>query len=241
MSIYNQIQNIYQIGNMLVYNGKHILLEGKTAYEGLQAYLTQREFELLNRYLKECFNSDIDQYNEYLSINSRTKLLGYTFAVVAKENYLDIYVKTNHNYTNELKYLTSTNEERHLHKLYNYMLYTVNNHDIAHMPEKTAKKYLQDLIRSKSFHIDTQNIMPISNSTNEYCFSYIPLEELRELHKNQNTPAWDNFLLQFRFEAERELFMAFVYSIFKANNFGRQILWLQGAGLSGKSTGQILK
>lgn len=235
MSIYSQIQGIYQIGNMLVYNGKNILLDGKTAYETLQTYLTARELELLNQHITDYFYGDVTEYNKQLIATGRDKLAGYDFAVVAKEHGLDVYVRTNPN-TNELKYLTSTIEERHLQKLYNYMLYVANNQNIAHMPEKIAKKYLQDLIRSKSFHINIPNIVSISNSTHEYCFSYIPLEQIRELNKNNPTPAWDNFLLQFSLEVERELFMAFVYSIFKADNFGRQILWLQGAGLSGKST-----
>ena len=220
---------------MLVYNGKNILLDGKNAYEALQTYLTARELELLNQHITDYFYGDVAEYNKHIIATGRDKLAGYEFAVVAKEHGLDVYVKTNPN-TNELKYLTSTIEERHLQKLYNYMLYVANNQNIAHMPEKIAKKYLQDLIRSKSFHINVPNIVSISNSTNEYCFSYIPLEQIRELNKNNPTPAWDNFLLQFNLEVERELFMAFVYGIFKADNFGRQILWLQGAGLSGKST-----
>ncbi|MBP9742799.1 MAG: hypothetical protein KBD37_05525 [Burkholderiales bacterium] len=235
MSIYNQIQSIYQIGNMLVYNGKNILLEDKTAYEVLQTFLTTRELELLNQHITDYFNADVSHYNQDLITSGRDKLAGYGFAVIAKEHGLDIYVKTNSS-TNELKYLTSTIEDRHLQKLYNYMLYVTNNQNIAHMPEKIAKKHLQDLIRSRSFHINVPHIAAISNSTSEYCFSYIPLEQIRELNKNGVTPAWNNFLLQFNLEVERELFMAFVYSIFKADNFGRQILWLQGAGLSGKST-----
>ncbi|MFO0319344.1 MAG: hypothetical protein ACK5Z5_02945, partial [Neisseriaceae bacterium] len=229
MSIYNQIKSIYQIGNMLVHNGKNILLDNKPVYEVLKSYLTNREVELLNRYINEEFDGDIDKYNKQLITAGRDKLAGYDFVVISKEHGLDIYVKTSVNTcvgTNELKYLTSTVEERHLQKLYNYMLYVANNQNIAHMPEKVAKKYLQDLIRSKSFHINVANIVSISNSTHEYCFSYIPLEQIRQLNKNNPTPAWDNFLLQFNLEVERELFMAFVYSIFKADNFGRQILWL---------------
>lgn len=235
MSIYNQIQGIYQVGNMLVYNGRNILLEDKPAYEVLQEFLTKRELELLNQYITNNFNGDVTEYNKYLLATGRDKLAIYNFAVLAKEHGLDIYVRTSSD-TNELKYLTSTMEERHLQKLYNYMLYVTNNQNIAHMPDKIAKKHLQDLIRSRSFHINVSHIAAISNVTHEYCFSYIPLEQIRELNKGGTTLAWDNFLLQFNLDVERELFMAFVYSIFKADNFGRQILWLQGAGLSGKST-----
>lgn len=233
-SLYKQIQSIYQIGKMLVYNGRNISVEDN-AYAALQAHLSSRELELLNRYIMNEFGGDIDRYNQHLLTNGKDKLSGYDFSVIAKEHGLNIYVRVAKD-TCELKYLTSTVEERHLAKLYNYMLYVGNNQNIAHMPEKIAKKYLQDLIRSKSFHIDAAHIAPISNSRQEYCFSYIPLEQIRELDKDKLTPAWDNFLLQFRLETERELFQAFVYSIFKADNFGRQILWLQGVGLSGKST-----
>lgn len=234
-SLFNQIQSIQQIGSMLVYAGKNILLEHKTAYIALKDYLPEREAALLDQFISDEFQGDIDAYNKYLASSGKTKLNGYDFIVLPKEYGLDIYVKVTQN-TNELKFLTSTIEERHLNKLYNYMLYIANNQNLAHMPEKVAKKHLQDLIRSKSFHVNIPNIIAISNSTNEYCFSYIPLEQIRELNRGKLTPAWDNFLLQFNLEVERELFMAYVYSIFKADNFGRQILWLQGAGLSGKST-----
>lgn len=220
---------------MLVYAGKNILKGNKTAYQTLSEFLPSRELELLIRYIDDSFTGDIAAYNKHLAVAGAAKLSGFDFVVVAREYGLDIYVKINKD-TSELKYLSSTLEERHLQKLYNYMLYVANNHDLSHMPERIAKKYLQDLIRSKSFHIDVASVAPISNSRNAYCFSYIPLEQIREFNKNKPTPAWDNFLLQFNLQVERELFMAFVYSIFKADNFGRQILWLQGVGLSGKST-----
>ncbi len=94
MSIYNQIQSIYQIGNMLVYNGKNILLDGRTAYETLQTYLTARELELLNQHITDYFYGDVAEYNKHLIATGRDKLAGYDFAVVAKEHGLDIYVRT---------------------------------------------------------------------------------------------------------------------------------------------------
>lgn len=48
-----------------------------------------------------------------------------------------------------------------------------------------------------------------------------------------DTPTWDEFTNRLDFP---EIFKAFVWSIFEPQNFGRQLLWIQGAGKDGKSS-----
>jgi hypothetical protein len=50
--------------------------------------------------------------------------------------------------------------------------------------------------------------------------------------KTGATPAWDEFLTRLSIP---EVFLAFIWSIFEPDNFGRQVLWLHGPGNDGKS------
>ena len=131
---YNQIEDIYQIGNILVYNGINInLQDNQTAYEALKIHLSPKELELLSQYIDDQFNNDISVYNANLVEIGKAKLASFDFVVIAKEYGLDIYTKTN-KFTSELRYLTSTLEDRHLQKLYNYILYVANHQELSQMP-----------------------------------------------------------------------------------------------------------
>ena len=77
-----------------------------------------------------------------------------------------------------------------------------------------------------------KDIVKFSNSAVQFTYSYW---NEREFIKQMKTPAWDSFLSSFELESEKELLLAFFYSIFKADNLGRQILWLKGCGDTGKS------
>lgn len=91
-------------------------------------------------------------------------------------------------------------------------------------------------------HLDTINRcsalgvkMPkiISNRHDEACFHYFDLEALK-IHEGTSTPAWDSALRKMDPD-DAEVFRAFIYSIFDAENNGRQMLYLYDDGYSGKS------
>lgn len=64
------------------------------------------------------------------------------------------------------------------------------------------------------------------------CFHYYDLESVKRLEGEY--PAWGEFLSRFTTE-EADVFKAFVWSIFDAENRGRQCLYLLDRGYSGKS------
>lgn len=64
------------------------------------------------------------------------------------------------------------------------------------------------------------------------CFHFYDLESVKAV--DGPYPAWDEFLTRFP-EEEADVFRAFVWSIFDAENRGRQCLYLLDRGYSGKS------
>ena len=64
------------------------------------------------------------------------------------------------------------------------------------------------------------------------CFHFYDLESVK--HVEGPYPAWEEFLTRFS-EEEADVFKAFVWSIFDAENRGRQCLYLIDRGYSGKS------
>ena len=64
------------------------------------------------------------------------------------------------------------------------------------------------------------------------CFHYYDLESVKTVEGPY--PAWEEFLTRFS-EEEADVFKAFVWSIFDAENRGRQCLYLLDRGYSGKS------
>ena len=82
---------------------------------------------------------------------------------------------------------------------------------------------------------DDDVVVNFSNDNGVYCKSYMDLD-LLGVDENMPTPAFDSFLRQISCDEYREAFMGWVYSIFVAENKGRQILYMDGRGKSGKST-----
>ena len=64
------------------------------------------------------------------------------------------------------------------------------------------------------------------------CFHYYDLESVKTVEGQY--PAWEEFITRFS-EEEADVFKAFVWSIFDAENRGRQCLYLLDRGYSGKS------
>lgn len=71
-----------------------------------------------------------------------------------------------------------------------------------------------------------------TNDPSVPCFHYYDLESVKAIEGSY--PAWDEFLTRFTVE-EADVFKAFVWSIFDAENRGRQCLYLLDRGYSGKS------
>lgn len=77
-------------------------------------------------------------------------------------------------------------------------------------------------------------IAPLSNSTSIPSFKYIDLTSFDEAEGD--CPAWDSFSNTFRVESAKEVFNAWVYSVFNVKNTSPQLLWLSSQGGTGKSS-----
>jgi hypothetical protein len=81
-------------------------------------------------------------------------------------------------------------------------------------------------------HLLPKPVPVCSNSPDELCLHYIPLEI-----EEGPTPAWDEFLYRIG-EPGNPLwkeYLAYVWTVFNTSLRGRQILWMRGAGGDGKS------
>lgn len=78
--------------------------------------------------------------------------------------------------------------------------------------------------------------MKISNDKDTYCLAYFKLPSPQSPDNDYCTTSWDKFLSLFKTDLERKIFRAWVYSIFVAKDKGRQMLWVEGEGHTGKST-----
>lgn len=148
----------------------------------------------------------------------------------------EFYALTGHG--SELVYLCSTHDS--LKPIVDYLWYNeyVNKicteKEIDHPLEKSITEIKADIhknLRHKLIPL-VENVAVLANSINKYCMGYY---SLKRGDVNAPTPAWDNFIIALPDDGTKECFMAWIYSIFKEDNFGRQVLWLHGKGESGKS------
>jgi hypothetical protein len=104
--------------------------------------------------------------------------------------------------------------------------------------ETDIKAKIQDYFRVSSGVVggnipNLGTLETLTNSTKVPCLRYFNLEEFP---KQGSYPNWDNFMSQFRNASAKEVFMSWIYSIFKATNKGSQLMWLHDGGGSGKSS-----
>lgn len=110
-----------------------------------------------------------------------------------------------------------------------------NEHDVinpADMSDAEVKSGFRDALMNKLIPEINRLEVLSNNPDSGYCLAYYDLDSG---DTELPTPAWDSFLAQMVNDDCRNAFRAFVYSIFKGDNYGRQVLWLHGVGESGKS------
>lgn len=157
------------------------------------------------------------------------------FPLLFKLNNLGVECyKLNNPENKELTFIASSDDALFFMKVITFLRVRVKSQFFIESTEGKARTELCNLIATDDFNIKDA-IKNYSNNPNEYCLCYIPLEELIRGHKKKKTPSWDFFLSNFD-TLHQELFKAFVYSIFFLENRGRQLLWLEGEGDTGKST-----
>jgi len=99
-------------------------------------------------------------------------------------------------------------------------------------PSSNLYNYVLHLLGQPEFHLDT--IENISNNPLVPNYAYFDLQRIAELPATP-TPTWDQFTSMFCSEEKVDLFKSWIWSVFDADNTGRQWLWIQGNGEEGKS------
>lgn len=79
---------------------------------------------------------------------------------------------------------------------------------------------------------EVKEIRTLGNDNKSWSLAYY---DLNSGNLDAKTPAWDNFLSQMDTDSIRSCFRAWVYALFKGDNFGRQLLWMHGVGGTGKT------
>lgn len=107
-------------------------------------------------------------------------------------------------------------------------------HNIEHPLHKNKsviEKEIKDAYLAKLIPV-VENISVLRNKKDAPCLAYY---DLKCGDVTAKTPAWDSFMCQFLTDEMAECFMAWVYSVFVGDNYGRQICWIYGKGNTGKS------
>lgn len=140
---------------------------------------------------------------------------------------------------NQLAYLSSVNSIRFYPTIAKFLKFNKRCKEIAKKLGYTLslispakmKSEIDECLEDDAL-IEIKEIHVLSNNPDELCLAYY---DLNNLPSKSNTPAWDSFVNTLTSESSKECFMASLYSLFVGRNRSRQILYLYGAGNSGKS------
>jgi hypothetical protein len=103
-------------------------------------------------------------------------------------------------------------------------------------PSAVFKKYFDVDNLSKFVHI-TKEPAPISWDPEELAYLHLDPSLIRSRGKLDEAPprVWSEFLDRIEDDEQRDIFCSFIWSIFDPEDKGRQVLWVSGAGMDGKS------
>lgn len=224
--------------NIFFKNNSLVLEDSRTApsYYAIKRCLSKSDHTKFTDWL-------IGKYGNPLSkamISFEADVQSESFVNLMKKHYcvkrtdcdLQVFMRTSLT-NNKVKVLTNPNDGNATwKKVAFHMKHNISNNGIVKsMNEPKLLQKIEECIGSRILDMK-KDIVKFSNSAGQFTYSYW---NEREFIKQMKTPAWDSFLSSFELESEKELLLAFFYSIFKADNLGRQILWLKGCGDTGKS------
>ncbi len=109
--------------------------------------------------------------------------------------------------------------------------------DLADLtPSAVFKKYFDVDNLSKFVHI-AKEPAPISWDPEELAYLHLNPGLIRSRGRFDEAPprAWSEFLDRIEDDEQRGIFCSFIWSIFDPQDKGRQVLWVSGAGMDGKS------
>lgn len=182
----------------------------------------------------------IEEWEKRLILATKTLLYTEVLRVEKDENgcYTFYAVKDQ---GSELRYLCNMElSTRYMSILRQFLKYNDICHTVCermgleHPMDKTSHELNKDIescIRYKLIPF-VNEVKVLSNDKSQYCLAYY---DLKQGNPKRRTTAWDSFMSTMPDDGTRECFMAYLYGLFKGDNFGKQMLWIHGKGDSGKS------
>lgn len=243
-------ESIY-IDKVFIYIGsyKEVINEAGI-YNQICAYLlTKKKLEKFYCWICEIYGTEvtdeipeeiIEQWQNKLILNTRGTIYSEVLRIErSSDQGYNFYAVKNRG--NELRFLCGMDSSQNYMTLlrqflkYNDICSTIcDAQKLEHPMEKKDAEIREDIDRCLRYRlipiIDKVSI--IANNKETYCLAYY---DLNQGNKKNPTPAWDSFMSTIPEDGSKECFMAFIYSIFKGDNFGKQVLWIHGVGDSGKS------
>ena len=240
-SLVVSIRHIQYLGHekLLYRNNPFVTIKAHETWSLIQ----RKKFEL---YITERFTTPekfnawckANQVEIYIEEHSGSQMIlkdnpEFNLIFFRNEIYLDCYgIDDTTEDSKQVKFIISSSNKNFDNAIISYLRYHRNIKSLAKLTDYKIMCMIKHELTNGNM-IEKKPVLKISNSPKEYCLAYIKLP-IYAKHASP-TPTWDNFLSQFT-EYNRPLFKAWVYSVFKADDFGRQILWIEGPGYTWKST-----
>jgi hypothetical protein len=152
--------------------------------------------------------------------------------VSVNKSYLECYARENPS-NHKVKYISSSTETRFYVKVIQYLREIVHFEPLIMVSKNERAADALQMELNKGKYILKKPIKLISNCTSTYCFAYYNLNKLKV---GGEWDAWQSFINNFKTPLMADQFMAWVYGIFVEDDKNRQVLWIEGVGMSGKST-----
>jgi len=150
--------------------------------------------------------------------------------------FLDCYGIDNVKQSKQVKFIASSNNKVLFeNSIVSYLRYFSNLKSIVNLPDNKIMRNIK-IELNKGNLISNNKVEQIANDKETYCLAYFKLPSHQSPDNAYYAPSWDKFLSLFKTELERKIFRAWIYSIFVAKDKGRQMLWVEGEGHTGKST-----
>ena len=222
---------IYYDGNSIPRNNDlalQVQLKAKFLSKMEKVFFDQWVFETYGKEDEPNLVPSIARWEDAMKSSSRNNLFATYLRCVIKDDDIHFYKVANFP---QVTFLCKTSDSDYLTKIGKYFGFGLKDPFFMKAENRMIKAQLIRALEHKIIP-EFSTIETFSNDKELPCMGYFDLENLPDAP----TPAWDSFLYTFKTVLYRELFMAWVYSIFKADNRGRQMLWIEGAGKSGKST-----
>ncbi len=239
------LEEIYVTRTHIFIGSGKIIINKAGLYNQILGYLKRSKRDvvlqewLCERYKVKALTDDLKQrYEDELRNTERSNLYSECLRIkYCDDSNIEFY---GIGHTKQLVYLTSINEFSFYNTLIKYLKFNKVcklkaknlNYSIMSLSLATIKKEIDECLELDLIP-EIDNIEVLSNDPNQYCLAYFDLNLL--VPNNNPTPAWDNFICCIKDIDARECFMASLYSLFVGTNKSRQIIYLVGAGNSGKT------